>query len=89
MILLLMLIVALMLAWGLTDMQLNAPIERPEPPIPVIAKPVTPPAPPEVPPAEPVLPESAEPAAETPPEAAANAEPPASPAASSGYSFDR
>lgn len=88
MILLLMLIVALMLAWGLTDMQLNAPIERPEPPIPVIAKPVPPPAPPEAPPAEPTLPDSAEPAPEPQPEAA-NAEPLTPPAAPPGYSLDR
>ena len=88
MILLLLLIFALMLAWGLTDMQLNAPIERPEPPLPVIAKPVPPPAPPELPTAEPIPPESAEPAAETPPETAANAESPP-PAAPPGYSFDR
>lgn len=88
MILLLMVIVLLALAWGLTDMQLSAPIERPEPPLPVIAKPVPPPVPPEVPPAEPALPDSAEPAPEPQPEAA-NAEPLTPPASPPSYSLDR
>jgi hypothetical protein len=62
MILLLMVIVLLALAWGLSDMQLNAPIEKPEPPMPVITRKVPPPAPLEVPQAEPAFPaESGEP----------------------------
>lgn len=82
MILLLMLIVALMLAWGLTDMQLSAPIERPDPPLPampVVTKKAPPQPPLEVPqaeavpaaPDEPAPPPMAEmpvpPAAELPP----------------------
>lgn len=85
MILLLMLIIALMLAWGLTDMQLNAPIERPEPPIPVIAKPVPPPAPPEAPQASPAFPEP-EP---LPSETTENTEPAEQAATPPGYSFDK
>lgn len=64
MILLLMVIVLLALAWGLADIQLNAPIERPEPPLaePISSDPST-----ELAPAPPVGELPVPPAAEPPP----------------------
>lgn len=63
MIILLMLLVLLALAWGLADIQLSAPIAKPEPLVPVVVKKVQAPEPPDVPQAEPDSPaESAAPA---------------------------